>query len=47
MQFADVCVLVIIALAVLGAVVLWRRQKKKGCGCHGGCASCDRNCRYR
>ena len=35
----DIVLLVLIAAAVIGAVILTVRRKKHGCSC--GCAGCD------
>ena len=39
MKLIDFLILAAVALAVIGAFVYIRKNKKQG-GCHGGCAGC-------
>ena len=45
MSPADIIVLVLIALATVGAWIWHRKTKKAGRGCCGDCSQCGKNCR--
>lgn len=46
MNTADIVIISIIAAIVAGVVLLMRKQKKNGSGCHSGCGGCSKanNC---
>lgn len=42
MNTADIVIISIIIAVVLGVVLLMRKQKKNGSGCHSGCSGCSK-----
>ncbi len=42
MNFADVIVVLIIVAITAGVLILMKKQKKNGSGCHSGCAGCSK-----
>lgn len=46
MNFADGVIILMIAVLVAGVVIVMRKQKKSGSGCHSGCGGCSKatNC---
>lgn len=42
MNTADIIVISIIVAIIAGVVILMKKQKKNGSGCHSGCGGCSK-----